>query len=88
MSKNESGGEDTWCRMTAKQRHEHKYKIWAAIYLLGCVLLYFGIPQSLIALPGTHKLTYQPEKNIFLNLFNAAIDLTRPVILSRKDLAS
>jgi uncharacterized membrane protein len=78
MQKNESG-EDTWFWMTAKQRHEQRYKIWVAVYLIGCVLIYFGIPQTLINFSSTHELTYHPQKDMFLTLLNAAIVLIGPV---------
>lgn len=79
MQNNESK-EDTWFWLTAKQRHEHKHKIWITIYIIGCVILYFGIPQLFIDLIGTHKVIYKPEKDLFLSLFDAVTVLIRPVI--------
>lgn len=75
----DESNEDAWFWMSAKQRHEQRYKIWIVVYFLGCALLYFGIPQLLVDSLGTNKLTYQPDKDIFLTLFNAVVELTRPV---------
>jgi hypothetical protein len=55
-------------------------KIMAGVYLLGCVLIYFGIPQSVIDFCGTRQWKYQPETDIFRSLVNAAAELARPFI--------
>ena len=55
-------------------------KIVAGVYLLGCVLIYFGIPQSMIKLCGTGQWKYQPETEFFVVLFNSAVQLIRPFI--------
>jgi len=48
--------------------------------LFGCLLLYFGVPQSLIDFCGTHRWAYQPETDILASLFNAAVELVRPFL--------
>lgn len=55
-------------------------KFYIAFYFLGCVLIYFGIAQSLIEFWGTGKLEYKPETNIFESLLNSAIELIRPFL--------
>jgi len=55
-------------------------KILIVAYLLGCVLIYFGIPQSFIAFCGTGQWTYKPETDIFGSLVNAAVELIRPFL--------
>lgn len=55
-------------------------KFFFALYILGCVLLYFGIPQSFIDFCGTRQWTYQPEKDIFVSIVNGAIELIRPFL--------
>ena len=55
-------------------------KIVAGVYLLGCVLIYFGIPQSVLDFCGTRQWKYQPETDIFRSLGNAALELIRPFI--------
>jgi hypothetical protein len=55
-------------------------KIYIASYLLGCVLLYFGIVQSFIEFIGTGNWKYQTEKDIFYTLFNSIIELIRPFL--------
>jgi hypothetical protein len=55
-------------------------KIVAGVYLLGCVLIYFGIPRSGMDFYLTRQWTYQPETDIFRSLVNAALELTRPFI--------
>lgn len=48
------------------------------IYSLGCLLLYFGIPWAFVEFCQTRRWVNQPEPDIFLSLFEAAIQLTRP----------
>ncbi len=55
-------------------------KAYIVFYLLGCVLLYFGIAQSFIEFIGTGKWKYQPETNIFETLLNSIIELIRPFL--------
>lgn len=55
-------------------------KFYIAFYLLGCVLIYFGIAQSFIEFWGTGKWVYKPEPTIFESLFNSAIELIRPFL--------
>ena len=55
-------------------------KIVAGVYLLGCVLIYFGIPQSIIELCGTGQWKYQPETEFFGVLVGSAVQLIRPFL--------
>ena len=55
-------------------------KILIVAYLLGCVLIYFGIPQSFIAFCVTGQWTHKPETDIFGSLVNAAVELIRPFL--------
>jgi hypothetical protein len=55
-------------------------KILAVVYLLGCALLYFGLPQSVIEFCGTRNWKYEPEADIFLSLLNAVGELIRPFL--------
>lgn len=55
-------------------------KILLAIYILGCILMYFGIPQSFIDFCGTRRWTYQPEKDVFLSIFKGAVEIIRPFL--------
>lgn len=48
----------------------NKIKIMIVAYLLGCVLIYFGIPRSLI----------EPETALFMSLFDAGLKLIRPLL--------
>lgn len=57
-----------------------KTKILIAVYFFGCVLVYFGIPGTLMDFCGTHQWSYKPETDIFQSLFNAAIELIRPFL--------
>ena len=53
---------------------------YVAIYFLGCLLIYFGIDQAFLDFCRTRQWTYQPESDIFESLFNAAIELIRPLL--------
>jgi len=53
-------------------------KTQIAVYLFGCVLIYFGIAQSLLDFTGTRQWLYRPETVLPLSLFNAAWELARP----------
>jgi hypothetical protein len=55
-------------------------KVYIIFYFLGCVLLYFGIAQSLIEFIGTGKWRFQPETSIFNTLLNSIIELIRPFL--------
>ena len=55
-------------------------KIVAGVYLLGYVLIYFGIPQSIIELCGTGQWKYQPETEFFGVLVGSAVTLIRPFL--------
>jgi len=57
-----------------------RVKILCAVYVFGCLLLYFGVPQSFIEFYGTHQWTYEPETDILASLFNAAVELVRPFL--------
>jgi hypothetical protein len=55
-------------------------KIIAAVYLLGCMLCYFGIARAAIEFWGTFKWRLQPEPNLFYELIEAAVVLLRPFL--------
>lgn len=57
-----------------------KAKILIAVYSLGCLLTYFGIPATFIDFCGTRQWVYQPESDIFRSLFYAAVELIRPFL--------
>ena len=54
--------------------------IVAGVYLLGCVLIYSGIPQSLLDWCGTGQWKYQPETEFFYVLVGSAVQLIRPFL--------
>jgi pyruvate/2-oxoglutarate dehydrogenase complex dihydrolipoamide acyltransferase (E2) component len=57
-----------------------RIKLYCAIYLLGCVLLYFGVPQSFIDFCGTREWTYEPETDVLMSLADAGMELIRPFL--------
>jgi len=54
-------------------------KTQISVYLLGCVLIYFGIVQSLMNFARTRQWSYRPETDFPLSLFNAVWELARPL---------
>lgn len=52
-------------------RFSENIKIMIVAYLLGCVLIYFGIPRSFI----------KPEADLLLSLFNSVLELIRPLLV-------
>jgi hypothetical protein len=67
-------------RQHAAPAFSKRIKVCCAVYLLGCVLLYFGVPESFIDFYATHEWTYEPETDILASLFNAAVELIRPFL--------
>lgn len=70
-----------------KHRIEHaapafskKTKVIAAVYVLGCLLLYFGIPSASLEFWSTHTWKLKPEPDLFASLGEAAITLIRPFL--------
>lgn len=61
-------------------RVSKRTKLLISIYLLGCVLLYFGIPQSFLESIGTKQLIYKPERDIFTSLLWSIMQLIRPFL--------
>lgn len=57
-----------------------KTKIYISVYLLGCLLLYFGITNAAMDFWSTKKWNIQPEPDLFYSLFDAAILLIRPLL--------
>jgi hypothetical protein len=55
-------------------------KVLCGVYLFGCLLLYFGVPQLFIEFYGTHQWIYEPETDILASLVNAAVELIRPFL--------
>jgi hypothetical protein len=55
-------------------------KVQIAVYIFGCVLVYFGIAQSLLEFATTGQWSYsKPETNLFMTLFNAVWILAGPL---------
>jgi Trk-type K+ transport system membrane component len=50
----------------ASPEFSKRTKIIAAIYLLGCLLLYFGISTAVMEFWSTRTWTLKPESQIFL----------------------
>jgi uncharacterized membrane protein HdeD (DUF308 family) len=57
-----------------------KTKIIAAVYLLGCLLLYFGITNAVMDFWSTHTWKLKPESDLVESLFEAAVTLIRPFL--------
>ena len=57
-----------------------KTKVIAAVYFLGCLLLYFGIPQAVGDFGSIRSWKLAPEPELFYSLFEAARTLIRPFI--------
>lgn len=57
-----------------------KTKIIAAVYLLGCLLLYFGITKAVIDFWSTHTWQLKPESDVFQSLVEAVVTLIRPFL--------
>ena len=53
-------------------------KIIVAVYLLGCLLLYFGVSTAAIEFWSTRTWKLQPEPEFFDSLLEAAVTLIRP----------
>jgi uncharacterized membrane protein HdeD (DUF308 family) len=54
--------------------------IIAAVYLLGCLLIYFGITKAVMDFWSTHTWKLKPESEFFKSLVNAAVTLIRPFL--------
>lgn len=50
------------------------------IYILGCLLLYFGIPNAVIEFFSTHTWNLKPERDLVPSLVDAAVTLARPFL--------
>ncbi len=57
-----------------------KTKVTAAVYVLGCLLTYFGIPSAAIEFWSTHTWKLKLEPDLFASLGEAAITLIRPFL--------
>lgn len=57
-----------------------KTKWLIALYILGSLLLYFGIPQAVIEFMGTRNWVLQPERHLFKTLVEAVVTLIRPLL--------
>ena len=55
-------------------------KIIVAVYLLGCLLQYFGICAAVMEFWSTRTWTLKPEPDLFYSLVEAAVTLIRPFI--------
>jgi hypothetical protein len=56
-----------------------KTKIIIEVYILGCLLLYFGFTNAVFGLWTDHIWELKPEPNIFESLLEAVVTLVRPV---------
>jgi hypothetical protein len=70
-----------------KRRIEHttptfSKRTWiiAAVYLLGCLLLFFGITNAVMDFWSTHTWNLKPESDFFESLIEAAVTLIRPFL--------
>ena len=50
------------------------------LYLLGCLLMYFGITNAMLDLLTTHTWKLRPEHNLVRSLVNAAVTVIMPFI--------
>lgn len=57
-----------------------KTKIIAAVYLLGCLLLYFGITNAVMEFWNNSVWKLEPESDFFESLVEAAVTLIRPFL--------
>jgi hypothetical protein len=65
---------------TALRRHR-TWIVVAAVYLVGCLLLYFGIANALMDLCATGTWGLKPEPDLFLSFVDAAVTLIRPALV-------
>jgi hypothetical protein len=57
-----------------------KTKIIAAVYLLGCLLIYFGITNAVMDFWSTHTWKLKPESEFFESIIGATVTLIRPFL--------
>jgi len=57
-----------------------KTMVIAAVYLLGCLLIYFGVVHAIVDFWATRRWNLQPELGFFESLINAAVTLIRPFL--------
>jgi hypothetical protein len=66
--------EETGPLLSAKQ------KVLIGVYIFGCTMMYFGIPQATIHFASSQEWKYQPESDILWSLLGAGIELLRPFL--------
>ena len=70
-----------------KTRIEHTARLFskktiiiAAVYLVGCLLLYFGVTNAVTDFWSTHTWKLKPESEFFESLLEASVTLVRPFL--------
>lgn len=58
-----------------------KTGVIASVYLVGCLLIYFGISNAVIDFWSTHTWELKPESDVFESLVYAVLTLIRPFVV-------
>jgi ABC-type phosphate transport system permease subunit len=65
----------------ATQEKQSTVKTMAIVYAIGCLLIYFGVPNALLDFMfDTHVLRFKIEDDLFIQMFDAVSMLVSPFL--------